>query len=71
MAIDRALNMISMAMKAGRLVSGEFACEQAIKEGSGVLCIVAKDASDNTKKSFYCQYLIHKSTSWNNERLGN
>ncbi len=52
MAIDRALNMISMAMKAGRLVSGEFACEQAIKEGSGVLCIVAKDASDNTKKSF-------------------
>ncbi len=50
--IDKALNMISMAMKAGKLVSGEFACEQAIKDGSGCLCIVASDASNNTKKSF-------------------
>ncbi|MBR4706425.1 MAG: ribosomal L7Ae/L30e/S12e/Gadd45 family protein [Pseudobutyrivibrio sp.] len=50
--IDKALNMISMAMKAGKLVSGEFACEQAIKDGSGFLCIVASDASNNTKKSF-------------------
>ena len=50
--IDKALNMISIAMKAGKLVSGEFACEQAIKDGSGTLCIVACDASDNTKKSF-------------------
>jgi ribosomal protein L7Ae-like RNA K-turn-binding protein len=50
--IDRALNMISMAMKAGALVSGEFACEQAIKDGSGCLCVVATDASANTKKSF-------------------
>lgn len=49
---DKALNMISIAMKAGALVSGEFACEQAIKDGSGFLCIVASDASDNTKKSF-------------------
>lgn len=50
--VDKALNMISMAMKAGKLVSGEFACEQAIKDGSGILCIVATDASENTKKSF-------------------
>ena len=33
---DKALNMISIAMKAGALVSGEFACEQAIKDGSGL-----------------------------------
>ncbi len=52
MAVDKALNMISMAMKAGKLVSGEFACENAIKDGSGTLCIVATDASANTKKSF-------------------
>ena len=50
--IDKALNMISLSMKAGALVSGEFACEQAIKDGSGYLCIVATDASANTKKSF-------------------
>ncbi len=50
--VDKAINMISLAMKAGALVSGEFACEQAIKDGSGCLCIVATDASANTKKSF-------------------
>ena len=50
--VDKALNMISLAKKAGALVSGEFACEQAIKEGSAFLCIVATDASDNNKKSF-------------------
>ncbi len=49
---DKAINMISMAMKAGKLVRGEFACEQAIKDGSGYLCIIATDASNGTKKSF-------------------
>lgn len=52
MAVDRVLNQISIAMKAGKLASGEFACEEAIKDGSGFLCIIASDASDNTKKSF-------------------
>ncbi len=52
MAIDKAINMIGIAMKAGALCSGEFACEQAIKGGQAFLCIVASDASDNTKKSF-------------------
>ena len=55
---NKALNMISIAMKAGALVSGEFASEQAIKDGSGQLCVVATDASDGTKKSFSnsCQF---------------
>ena len=52
MAVDKVLNMIGLAMKAGAINSGEFACEQAIKTGNAFLCIVAKDASDNTKKSF-------------------
>ena len=52
MAVDKALNMIGMAMKAGRVVSGEFSCENAIKDGSGFLCIVASDSSNNTKKNF-------------------
>ena len=57
--IDKALNMISLAMKAGALASGEFACEEAIKGGTGFLCIVATDASANTKKSFSnsCDYV--------------
>lgn len=39
-------------MKAGRLVSGEFMVEKAVKEGTAKLVIVAEDASDNTKKLF-------------------
>ncbi len=52
MAVDKVLNMISLAMKAGAVSSGEYACEQAIKGGTGFLCIVAEDASANTKKAF-------------------
>lgn len=39
-------------MKAGKVVSGEFSTEKAVKEGKAALVIVAEDASDNTKKLF-------------------
>lgn len=44
--------MISLATKAGKTASGEFATEKAVKDGSGFLVIVASDASENTKKKF-------------------
>lgn len=55
---DRQLSLISLAMKAGKVLSGEFMVEKGLKEGEVVLCIVAKDASDNTKKKFnnMCKY---------------
>lgn len=45
-------------MKAGKVVSGEFSVETAIKSGDVLLCIVAEDASENTKKKFknMCTY---------------
>jgi len=45
-------------MKAGKLVSGEFVCESAIKENKVFLVIIAEDASENTKKKFHnmCAY---------------
>ncbi|MCD2491609.1 ribosomal L7Ae/L30e/S12e/Gadd45 family protein [Lacrimispora sp. NSJ-141] len=45
-------------MKAGRLVSGEFLTEKAVKSMKATLVIVAEDASDNTKKMFtnMCTY---------------
>lgn len=45
-------------MKAGYIVSGEFSVEQALKKGKVHLVILAKDASDNTKKKFRdkCRY---------------
>ncbi|MCI8376850.1 MAG: 50S ribosomal protein L7ae [Lachnospiraceae bacterium] len=50
--------MIGMAMKAGRVASGEFATEKAVKSGKAALVIVAEAASENTKKKFrnMCDY---------------
>ena len=44
--------MLGLAKKAGHLAGGEFMSEKMVKEGRSKLVIVAKDASDNTKKSF-------------------
>ncbi|MBO4835611.1 MAG: ribosomal L7Ae/L30e/S12e/Gadd45 family protein [Lachnospiraceae bacterium] len=54
----RVLSQLGLAMKAGKLVSGEFMAENAIKENRAVLVIVTEDASDNTKKHFtdMCNY---------------
>lgn len=46
---DRILSGLSMAQKAGQIVSGEFSTEKAVREGRALLVIVAGDASDNTK----------------------
>ena len=44
--------MLGLAFRAGKLASGEFSVENAVKEGKAYLVIVAKDASDNTVKHF-------------------
>ena len=50
--------MIGLAMKAGKVASGEFSTEKETKSGRAELVIVAEDASDNTKKKFsdMCKY---------------
>lgn len=55
---DKVLSMLGLATKAGKVVSGEFSTEKAIKSGNAYLVIVAEDASDNTKKEFSdsCSY---------------
>lgn len=49
---DKVLSFISLATKAGKTASGEFSTEKEVKCGRAALVIVAKDASDNTKKKF-------------------
>ena len=44
--------MIGMATKAGKVVSGEFSTEKAVKTGMAWLVIVSEAASENTKKMF-------------------
>jgi len=49
---NKTYSMLGLAMRAGKLASGEFSTEKAIKEGSAYVVIVAQDASANTKKNF-------------------
>jgi ribosomal protein L7Ae-like RNA K-turn-binding protein len=44
--------MLGLAFRAGKLASGEFSVESAVKEGKAYLVIVAQDASENTVKLF-------------------
>jgi ribosomal protein L7Ae-like RNA K-turn-binding protein len=44
--------MLGLATKAGKVVSGEFATEKAVKTQQAYIVLVAEDASDNTKKLF-------------------
>lgn len=49
---DRILSMLGLAAKAGKVVSGEFSTEKAVKSGSAFLVVVSAEASENTKKMF-------------------
>ena len=55
---DKTLSMLGLAQKAGKVASGEFSTEKAIKSGKASIVIVADDSSDNTKKMFkkMCDY---------------
>ena len=48
----RLCGMIGIAAKAGKIQSGEFSTEKSVKSRRGKLCIVARDASEATKKHF-------------------
>ena len=50
--------MLGLCAKAGKVSTGEFSSEKSIKSGKAKLCILAADASENTKKHFrdMCSY---------------
>lgn len=58
MSQNRVLSMIGLAQKAGKIASGEFSTEKAVKAGQAGLVIVSLESSDNTKKKFrnMCAY---------------
>ncbi len=49
---DKTLSMIGLAQRAGKVASGEFSTEKAVKQHKASVVIVAGDSSDNTKKNF-------------------
>ena len=46
--MDKLLSLLGIAQKAGKVVSGGFLCEKAIKSREAKLVIIAEDAQKNT-----------------------
>ncbi len=71
--LNKIYSMLGLAMKAGKLVSGEFATDKSVKSGTAWLVIVSEDASNNTKKMFsnMCEfYEVTKYFFGTKEELG-
>lgn len=54
----RLTNAIGLSMKAGRLKSGDFAVEQAVRAGQARLVLLDESAAENTKGKYraMCDY---------------
>jgi ribosomal protein L7Ae-like RNA K-turn-binding protein len=50
--MNKALSALGMAMRAGKLVTGDETVLKAVRGGKVRLVIMAADASDNTKKKY-------------------
>ncbi len=70
---QKVLNLIGLATKAGKSVSGEFSTEKAVKGGKAHLVVISEDASDNTKKMFQNMCTYYKVPAYcfgNKDELG-
>ncbi|CAI6027974.1 hypothetical protein COHCIP112018_00585 [Cohnella sp. JJ-181] len=47
---DKTLSRLGLAMRAGKLVSGDETVLKSIRGGEAKLVVIARDASDNTRK---------------------
>lgn len=59
-ADKKILSLFGLAARAGRIASGEFQTETAVKAGTAHLVVVAEDASENTKKLFHDKCSFYK-----------
>lgn len=50
---QKLISLLGLAQKAGKIASGDFAVERAVKAGKAKILLIATDASDGTKKG-YC-----------------
>ncbi len=71
---NKVLSLLGLAKKAGRVASGEFSTETAVKTGKACLVLVSREASENTKKKFrnMCDYYrVPMAVYGDKEELGN
>lgn len=68
---NKVYSMLGLAVKAGKLVSGDGICEKYIRSGKGRLAIIAQDASLNTKKKYsdMCKFKGIKFRSFGQKEL--
>lgn len=52
MISPRVFTMLGLCQRAGKLVSGEFAAEQALRRRRASLVLLAEDASERTREKF-------------------
>lgn len=72
--VTKAMGLLGLAKRAGRVVSGETACKEAVRFGSSCLILIAGDASANTIKNITdsCKYYdVPFATVGTKETLGN
>ena len=50
--MNKFFSLLGLCKRAGKLVAGEVAAEQAVRKKQAFLLILAQDASKNTKKKF-------------------
>lgn len=48
--MDKVLGMLGMAKRAGKVTSGSFLCEKAIRAKESKLIVLAADAAENAKQ---------------------
>ena len=49
--MNKFLGTLGLAKRAGKVTSGEFLCEKAIRNGEAKLIIIASNIAENAKKS--------------------
>lgn len=70
---NKALSALGMAMRAGKLATGDEIVLKAVRAGKAKLVIIAGDASDNTKKKFRdkcASYQVKLVEAYDRESLG-
>ena len=51
-SMHKLYSLLGLCQRAGKLVSGEVGCEQAVRSKTAVVILLAEDASANTRKKF-------------------
>lgn len=57
---DRVLSLLGIAAKAGKIVSGGFSAEDAVRKRKAFLVLIAEDAQGNTVKKFEDKCTFYK-----------